>query len=131
MIVSPLGRFWTPLTPPVIDYSSAACHFPAIGAFAVHKRAVLFEDYVGHFSGLLLEYKAAGNQAFELMAKLLVNALFGKYGQSGRKWVETDVYDWPSNWDYGAEGFIEDSDGKLIKLRYRLGRIQQLLTEGE
>jgi hypothetical protein len=130
-LVFPVGTFWTTLTTPEIDYAAEHGHIKRIGAFAIHKRDVLFKDFVDHFYGLRLEYRTAGNATYDYMAKILMNSCYGKWGQNGRKWIETDEYDWPDTWDYGHEGYIEKPDGELVKLRWRLGRVQMLLTDGE
>ena len=65
------------------------------------------------------------------MSKGIINSLYGKFAQNGRKWKENDNYDWPLDWDTSKEGYIQEGEEEPIKLRYRLGRVQVLETEGE
>ena len=143
-LVFPVGTFWSVLTTPEIDYAVKHNHIVKVGEFAIHKRAVLFKDYIEHFYGLRLEYKRAGNATMDYMSKGLINSLFGKWGQNGRKWKETDLYDWPLDWPTSAEGYIEldekqKNDNNLrslekeeiVRIRQRLGKVQVLETEGE
>ena len=132
-LVFPVGTFWVALTTPEIDYAIKQGHILKVGAFAVHRRAVLFKDYIEYFYALRLEYKKAGNGTMDYMAKCLINSLFGKFGQSGRKWKESELYDWPLEWPLGSEGYIE-SEGdnpEIVRIRQRLGRVQVLDTDGE
>jgi hypothetical protein len=126
-LVFPVGEFETVLTTPEILYALKAGHIQSIGEFAIHKSAVLFKDFVDYFYGLRQEYKIAGNKTFDYMSKILMNSLYGKFGQNGRKWIENpDLY-----WPYETEGCIELPNGDIIKVRQRLGKVQELKTDSE
>ena len=52
---------------------------------AWYKSAPLFAAYVSHFHTLRLHYEQNNNTGFALICKLLVNSLYGKFGQRGFK----------------------------------------------
>ena len=130
-LVFPIGTFWVALTTPEIDYALEKGHILKVREFAIHKRAVLFKEFINHFYSLRMEYRKAGNSTMDYMSKGIINSLYGKFAQNGRKWKENDNYDWPLDWDTSKEGYIQEGEEEPINLRYRLGRVQVLETEGE
>lgn len=131
-LIFPVGTFWTVLSTPEILYALERKHLLQVGQFATYKRAVIFDKFVDYFYRCRQNFKAQGNVAFNYMAKIFMNSLYGKMGQNGRKWVETDQYVWPDP-KPGVTPML-DADGneclddhgkvKIVWLRYRLGRTQ-------
>ena len=127
-LIFPIGTFQTVLTDPEIHYAEAHNHLVSVGEWAVYEQDNLFEAYVDHFYGLRGKYKEAGNVTFDLMTKLLLNALYGKFGQSGKRWTETNEY----SILVGTEmAFQETPESPIIQLRHRLGRTQRLDKSSE
>lgn len=127
-LIFPVGRFTAALTTPEIDYAEEHEHILKIGAFSIYKRDVLFHDFVHYFYGLRLGYKKVVNTTLDYMAKIIMNSLYGKFAQNGRKWVENPDYEWP----YPMEGWAQpDPTKEPVKLRNRMGKVQVLETEGE
>lgn len=126
-LIFPVGSFSTVLSTPEIHYALEHQHLKEIGEFTYYERAVLFRDFVDYFYAQRQNYKQQGNASFEFMCKILMNSLYGKFGQNGRKWVETDEYQWFED----REGVLLNEIGQIVKLRRRLGRTQMLELEGE
>ena len=127
-LIFPVGEFETVLTDPEIRHALENDHIVSIGDWGVYEQENLFKDYVDYFYNLRSKYKEVGNVTFDLMTKLMLNALYGKFGQSGRKWVESDDY----SILVGTETvFQETPDSPLVRLRHRLGKTQQLDQSGE
>lgn len=79
----PLGRFETVLTTQELKYALLNGHLESVQEFSWYKQTDLFRDYVNDFYNLRLHYRQQGNQGFEQICKLLVNSLYGKFGQTG------------------------------------------------
>ncbi|MEW5992934.1 MAG: DNA polymerase [Candidatus Zixiibacteriota bacterium] len=54
-----------------------------VGAMAWYKYDYILRDYANYFLSLRAQYKQEHNHAFEQLAKLFVNSLYGKFGQYG------------------------------------------------
>lgn len=127
-LIFPVGRFQTVLSTPEVLYAQANNHLKRVGAWAYYEREIVFKEFVDYFYNLRQEYKACGNYAYNYLCKILMNSLYGKFGQSGRKWVETDEYDHvPLDIDLHQNEVTQ----QIIQLRMRLGRRQMLLKESE
>lgn len=127
-LIFPVGQFKATLAEPELVYALEHDHVKKIGRWAIYERENLFRSFVDYFYKVRREYQKAGNDAFAFMAKILMNSLYGKFGQAGRIWVETDEYIWTED----QEGVLQiDADTPPIRLRNRLGRTQMLLMEAE
>ena len=130
-LIFPVGRFDTTLSTPEIRYAQAHGHIVSIGAFAVYRKGVLFQAYVEHFYALRKRYEADGNHAFGLMCKIIMNSLYGKFGQRGNRWEGTDL-EWPDTAKVGVMPWVQpDPDVAPVQLRQRLGRTQVETAGGE
>ncbi len=83
--VYPIGVFDTVITTPEIKYALEANVIDKVHEIAWYQQAFIFEDYVKYFSDLKVDYELEGNGAFRGIAKLYINALYGKFGQTGDK----------------------------------------------
>lgn len=125
-LIFPVGQFTTVLTTPEIHYALERGHLQKVYEFAYYKSAILFDEFVEYFYEKRAAYRKEGDDAFSFMCKILMNSLYGKFGQNGRKWEETTKY----SWDELSEGILQDGDN-FIHLRQRLGKTQVLKMEGE
>ena len=127
-LIFPVGKFTATLAEPELVYALTHDHVKRIGRWAIYERENLFREFVDYFYGVRQQYQTEGNYAFAFMAKILMNSLYGKFGQAGRVWVETDEYTWTSL----QEGVIQENpDDKPVRVRLRLGRVQCLKTDKE
>ena len=127
-LIFPTGRFVTTLAEPEIRYAEEHGHLAKVGRWAIYEPENLFREFVDYFYGVRQEYIKAGNDAFSFMSKILMNSLYGKFGQAGRVWVETDLYTWTEL----QEGVYQEApEMAVVRLRNRLGRTQLLKTESE
>lgn len=127
-LIFPVGRFRTVLSTPEVKYALENNHLKSVGAWAYYEREYVFPEFVDYFYALRQEYKAGDNYAYDYLCKILMNSLYGKFGQSGRKWVETDDY---ILLEPGESIYQDTPDSPVIRLRTRLGRTQMLLRESE
>ncbi len=129
-LVFPVGQFETSLSTPELMYGLEHDHIKSIAYVAWYKRAKLFEDYVTYLYRLRQEYKDEGNKAFDLMVKLLLNSLYGKFGQRGVEWIDTNYCgDIPE----GVREFcaLDPETGRVKQYRIVLDRLQERATRGE
>lgn len=127
-LVFPVGEFDTTLSTPEIIFALAHGHILSVGAWAIYEQANLFRGFVEFFVGIRAEYRSVGNEAFQYMAKILMNSLYGKWGQNGRKWIETEEFrDWRQS---NSEEWFLLLD-TWYKLRTRLGKTQVLKSDSE
>ena len=79
----PLGRFETVLSTQEIIHALRHGHLESASEFSWYKQADLFREYVTDFYSLRLAYREQANTGFEQICKLLINSLYGKFGQTG------------------------------------------------
>lgn len=79
----PVGRFTTTLTTPELYYVIQNGWLESVQAFAWYQQESLFSSYVDEFYNLRIKYRSEGNKPYAQICKLLVNSLYGKFGQQG------------------------------------------------
>jgi len=82
-LVFPVGRFETVLCGAELEHALVADRVRYVADSACYERGPLFEKYVGELYAQRLEHKRANNPAFALFCKMLLNSLYGKFGQRG------------------------------------------------
>lgn len=85
-LIFPLGTFWTILTTPEIAYSLENGMIEQVDGVAIYEVDDIFSNYVDYFYTMRQEAKKRGNKVRDKMYKLLLNSLYGKFGQKGETW---------------------------------------------
>jgi hypothetical protein len=80
-LLFPVGEFWTYLSTPEVTYALSKGHIQEVGETVVYCGAPIFTEYVKSLYAMRQAYKAQGNQPFQLLCKLLLNGLYGKFGE--------------------------------------------------
>lgn len=124
----PIGEFECILSTPELQYALDNCTILKILEVAVYDHEPLFTTMIEDMSALKVEYKLALNYVDEWLIKILMNSFYGKWGQSGGKWLEELLTD-----DLSCKRWIEyDVDsGKTIHHRQLGGLVQVKDTETE
>lgn len=124
----PTGQFWSTLTTPEIRHAMAAGELLEVGHYVSYKRAPLFQDFVRDLYALRRGYENEGNKAFATACKLLLNSLYGKFGQRGRRWVICSA-----GFDHTEAEFIFDCqhNGFPLAHRERFGRVLHEVRDEE
>ena len=124
----PTGRFRAVLTSPEIRLGIQLGAITYIRKLAYYEQADIFTKFIDELYQVRQKYRAEGNITFTYMVKILMNSLYGKFGQNGTQWEETgEKRD-------SFEGILyeqETPDEPIRKLRYRLGAVQEFKREGE
>lgn len=79
----PLGRFQTVLTTNEIEYALHMGWIENVVEFSWYRKDPLFSEFVTDFYNLRMRYRHENNSGFEAICKILINSLYGKFGQTG------------------------------------------------
>ncbi len=124
-LVFPTGRFWTVLIGDEARYALRRRHVKSIRRLFLYHQDYLFHDFVSYFWGLRRQARQDGNRMEDLCAKLILNGLYGKWGQRGYFTRLEDVAD-PGEF-YVATYMTED--GRREGVYYNLGHRGILVKE--
>lgn len=90
-LIFPTGRFRTVLSTPEVRYARKHNHILRTYAVSVYDQAPIFADYVRDMYARREEAKRTDDTIQNLHTKLLLNSLYGKFGQRGFTWDSTDA----------------------------------------
>lgn len=127
-LLHPVGRFETVLTTPELTHALARGRVVSISEAAVYERAPIFRSYVREFYERRLSYKRDGDAFGSEVTKLMLNSLYGKFGQRG--WV-TDIRTPVEYTGVGAWTEIDLETGKTYRCRALAGVLVVEHQEGE
>lgn len=82
-IVYPSGEFWTTLADPELKAAMRDGVIKEIGMVALYQQGHAFTSFVDTLYPLKLKARESGNKPAEAAAKVMLNALYGKFGQQG------------------------------------------------
>lgn len=124
----PVGQFRCQLAGPELALAVERGHVTRWYSIAVYHQACIFDEFVDFFYGERLKAKADKNEVRAYFLKILLNSLYGKFGQRGMVWNETVWTD-----DKSAASWIEyDVETRTVKhCRQLAGLIQVKSEEGE
>lgn len=111
--VYPTGVFDAVLTTPELTYALSVGAIEKVHEMAWYNQAYIFESYVKYFNDLKITYELEGNTTFRGIAKLYINALYGKFGQTGDKPSKRNT----PTLDIGVLNSITDRVTKLLGRR--------------
>jgi len=83
-LIFPVGRFSTVLCTP--ELKIALKYIEKIEECVVYKGARVFRDFVAHYYAKRLEAKRRGDVVHDLFYKIILNALYGKFGEKRREY---------------------------------------------
>ncbi len=127
-LLFPVGRFRAALSSPEIAYALKRGHLVKVHSVAVYDRAPIFRRFVEDMYALRVQARDAGNERDQWLIRLLMNSLYGKFGQLRRR----DVHVGPAP-DLEPRVWIEldYESGKWSKMRQFAGQIHRLEVGGE
>ena len=83
-LIFPIGRFKATLSTPELLYAIEHGHVVRFGDIAIYSGEQIFTDYIDFFYNERLKAKAVGDKIHDVMFKLFLNSLYGKFGQQNR-----------------------------------------------
>lgn len=94
VLAYPVGEFVTTLTTPELKTAIERGDVARVGKVAFYRKRPIFADFVGYFYNRRLQYASEGNEPMTHIVKLMLNSLYGKFGQRGYRQAvigETDA----------------------------------------
>jgi len=122
----PVGTFDTYLAGQELEEALRQGIVKEVAVATYYDKAPIFADYVKDLYQKRLDFAAQGNTAFAYFSKMLLNSLYGKFGQRARGWVKIGECE-P---DKIAFEKWYDSGGKSYSVRYLGGVVETLLDMG-
>lgn len=127
-LLFPVGRFRTVLTSPELSHALARGHVRTIRQAALYEHAPIFKRYVTEIAALRQAAIDDGDTFGAWTLKFLLNALYGKFGQRGRRSRQVATTD-----DLGVRTWdeVDGETGQHYRMRQLAGIIEQHWVEGE
>jgi hypothetical protein len=127
-LIFPTGTYTTALCTPELWDALMHDRVLSVESIAVYEPALIFKEYIDWFYSYRLEQRKNGNAVNALLAKLLMNSLYGKFAQKGLIYDKID--DTP---DMTIKTWLEvdGETGDVMHLRQYAGIIEQLVKEIE
>ena len=127
-LVFPVGSFKCVLAGPELSYALENHHIQTLGLCNVYTRAPLFKDFIAFMYTERMKAKADGDEVNTWLYKIMMNSLYGKFGQRGRRYEKEENCD-PNDLQVWTELDVET--GVITKWRSFGGITQQWIEEGE
>jgi hypothetical protein len=84
------GKVHTVLSGPELSRAALAGVITRVGRFNRYRLGMLFDKYIKYYWDKRVEAKAGGDKVQDMIVKLLMNSLYGKFGQLTSDWVYSD-----------------------------------------
>ena len=121
------GTFITTLTTPELNFVIKYGKILEILNIAIYEKNIIFKEFVNFFYTKRMEYDKDGNKTFKLFCKIILNSLYGKFGQTQTSYNISDN----KNYDFSSSYIIDVlNDDKYLKMN--LGNKSfEVLEEGK
>ena len=80
-LIFPTGTFECVLCSPEIELVKKYGEILQVEEVALYEKGEIFKDFINFFYNLRLKHKQEGNEIMQFFDKLLMNSLYGKFGQ--------------------------------------------------
>ena len=127
-LIYPIGHFTTVLHHRELIYALEHKHIMAISELALYERGPIFSEYINYFYERKKEAELAGNKLERQQAKLLMNSLYGKFGQRG---VASTMRANDSGQQFGRVTGYSESIGENVTVHYLGDMIETTYPTGE
>jgi len=87
-LVFPIGEVRGVYTKPELEQALSRGHLLSVSRCAVYHEETIFEPFVDFFYTARKRFKAEGNSQFDYFSKLILNSLYGKFGQKITEYAE-------------------------------------------
>jgi hypothetical protein len=124
----PLGVFDTTLTTPELIHALRSGWVEAVYEAAWYTQASLFAEFIQHFTALRRKYQREDNAGFAEICKLLINSLYGKFGQQGLKIEPVGEVDYSQCW---ASLVVNAQTGEVSRRFALAGQLYEERKTGE
>ncbi len=121
--VFPVGIFGLVLCTNELRKALDLGHIRSIKTAVIYKRAKIFTSFVERFYKLRRQFITDDNKLYEYFCKILMNSLYGKFGQKAETWIK--IGEAPGEIDR-VEDCYDTVTHKRRKLRYLLGEVFEM-----
>jgi hypothetical protein len=97
-LIFPVGRFRTSLCSHSLKEAIERGHLKEVTKVAMYSPAIIFDKYVDYFYSLRSEYKEAGLPILDRLCKIMLNSLYGKFGQKKTLIDWQEDFEPPATW---------------------------------
>lgn len=127
-LIFPVGDFRATLTTPELNYAVQKGHLSSLSVVAVYECQPIFTQFVRALYSIRLAAIRATDNTLVWQVKILMNSLYGKFGQRGRFYEQTAT---SPNDDIKVWTEIDAETGTVRRMRQFAGVVQALSLEGE
>ncbi len=113
-LVFPIGRFWTVLCTPELEYALRYDLIKKIDNTQVYDGSNLFQEYVDYFYSKRKYYKSIKNEPMQYACKILLNSFYGKFAQREYKYKLEDV---PNKLEVYEEHYFDADKGENVSIQ--------------
>lgn len=124
----PVGEFDCCLSTPEIREALSRCEVLKVYEVAVYEKANIFREYVDFFYAKRLEAKSRGDKVFSFFFKIMLNSLYGKFGQKSSEWEVIGECD-PDT--VQVMKVVDAEDGRVYTVRMHNGIVERKVNPGE
>ena len=101
-LLFPIGEFRATLTSAELRYGLFYGYIKSVGNYSLYEKGRIFEAYVKFFYGQRQKFAKDGNKVYGYLCKLMLNSLYGKFGQKSEVWQKVGE-DFAREYDYWTE----------------------------
>lgn|SRR5574341_1042215 len=127
-LVFPCDTFTTALHQPELLKALANDHIRHVTKIAIYRQANIFSDYIDFFYQLKQSSEAQGDKINRHQAKIIMNSLYGKFGQ---REVVSRILDNPDGLTYGRLTGYSDSLQARVEVNYLGEQMDVRYQKGE
>lgn len=127
-LMFPTGRYTTTLAHPELMRAFDRGHIAKWHSVVLYEKAPLFASFVDTLYGLRLQASTANNETEKFNIKIMMNSLYGKFGQRGRRFEEVGTTDPDAVWTHTE---IDADTDTTIRYRAFGGLVQAWVEDAE
>lgn len=127
-VIFPVGSFEAVLSTAELKLALRENAIEKVISVAIYKREKIFKSFIDFFYAERLKAKQEGNSAYDLFFKIIMNSLYGKFGQQMGEWTTIGKCD-PKDVEYWSE--IVSGQSKIYKYRKINGLLQRYDSKHE
>lgn len=125
-VIFPIGEFKTSLCGEELRYAVSHGHVRRVWRGFVYNQAIIFDTYVEALYALRRQYEEAGDKAYSMFLKRMLNSAYGKFGQRRRSWEKVG----DCLLDEQGKYYVIDIDGHVSMERRIGGRVERVVDKG-
>lgn len=127
-LIFPTGDFITTLHQSELEYALSCNDIVEVRKLSIYRQAPVFKDYIDFFYDLKVKSELEGNQIVRHQSKILMNSLYGKFGQQN---VISRVVPNPDKDHFGRVTGYSESLHARVEVNYLGKEMEVSYKQGE